>query len=328
MSWYKLLFAFLAALLLPLAIACGDDSTSPSATPATTTPTPALFSCILPPSVNSPDSSAFPVQLVDDKGKSLTLDAPPTSITSLSAGHTEILYAIGAGGQVTAVDKTSNCPAVATALPQVDAFTPSVEAIKNLHPDLVILFYDPGDLVISLRSLDIPVLFLNSPSSVDGALTQIELLGRATGHAAQAANLEQAMQSRIDEVKKAVPTGAKPSVYHEVDNTYFSAGPGSFIADLYKILGAENIADATAQAFPQLSAEAIIAANPDVIILADEDAGESAQTVAARPGWSQINAVKNKRVYVVDPDIISRPGPRLIDALEALAKDLYPGAAP
>jgi iron complex transport system substrate-binding protein len=115
-----------------------------------------------------------------------------------------------------------------------------------------------------------------------------------------------------------------PRVYHEVDNTYFTAGPGSFINDIYALLKAQNIAAPTGQAFPQLSAEAIIAANPEVIILADEDAGESPQTVAARPGWGQIAAVQNHRVYTVDPDIVSRPGPRLVDALQALARLLYP----
>ncbi len=132
------------------------------------------------------------------------------------------------------------------------------------------------------------------------------------------------MRVSVAEVTESVDGLDAPTFFHEVDNTYYTAGPGSFIADLYDELSAENIAESTGQAFPQMSAEAIIAADPQVIILADEDAGESPETVAARPGWDVIAAVKDGRVHVVSPDIISRPGPRLVEALETLAGLLYP----
>ena len=119
-----------------------------------------------------------------------------------------------------------------------------------------------------------------------------------------------------------------PTVFHEIDTKYFSAGSGTFIGDLYGMLGAANIADATGQAYPQMSAEAIIQADPDVIVLADEDAGESPETVKARPGWGSVSAVKNDRIYVIDPDIVSRPGPRLVEALRTLAGYLYPELFP
>ncbi|MCI0814874.1 MAG: ABC transporter substrate-binding protein, partial [Chloroflexi bacterium] len=130
----------------------------------------------------------------------------------------------------------------------------------------------------------------------------------------------------VSEITESVDGLDAPTFFHEVDNTYYTAGPGSFIADLYDELGADNIAESTGQAFPQMSAEAIIAADPQVIILADEDAGESPETVAARPGWDVISAVQNDRVHIVSPDIISRPGPRLVEALDTLAGFLYPGA--
>jgi iron complex transport system substrate-binding protein len=132
------------------------------------------------------------------------------------------------------------------------------------------------------------------------------------------------MSNDVHAISAEVVGKTRPTVYHEVDNTYYSAGPGSFIDDLYKTLGARNIADSTGEAYPQLSAEAIIAANPDVIVLADEGAGESATTVAARPGWSVIKAVQGHHVYAVNADIVSRPGPRIVDALRALEADLYP----
>ncbi|MDO8614157.1 MAG: ABC transporter substrate-binding protein [Dehalococcoidia bacterium] len=323
----------LRKLLLPLAVlltaaalaACGDDGAGGRATLA---PGADVFSCAAAPLAEAPNASAFPLQLDADDGEALTLDAPPAAVASLSAGHTEVLYAIGAGDQVAAVDNTSDCPAVADGLPHVDAFNPSVEAIVALNPDLVLLFFDPSGLASDLRQLGVPVLFLETPDSVDSALGQITLLGRATGHESQAAALVRSMQERIDAVERSVSGARAPSVYHEIDNTYYTAGPGSFVGDLYDKLHARNIAASTGEAFPQLSAEAIIAASPDVIILADEDAGESPDTVAARPGWSQVNAVVNQRVYSLDPDIASRPGPRLVVALETLARFLYPERFP
>jgi iron complex transport system substrate-binding protein len=131
------------------------------------------------------------------------------------------------------------------------------------------------------------------------------------------------MDARISEIQRALADEEGPSVFHEIDNTFFTAGRGSFIGDLYDILGAENIANATGEAYPQMTQEAIIEADPDVIILADEDAGETPATVAARPGWEAISAVQNNRVHIVDPDIVSRPGPRIVVALRTLARFLY-----
>ena len=259
----------------------------------------------------------------------MTLETPPQRIASLSAGHTEILYAIGAGGQVAAVDNTSDCPAATAGLPKVDAFSPSVEAIAELEPDLVIIFFDPGDLQSSLQGLDIPVLNLASPSSVEGVYDQIELLGEVTGHANDAVRLIADMRAAVQEIRSEIgDVTDAPTVFHEIDNTYFTAGPGSFIADLYDILGAGNIAEATGQPFPQMSVEAIIEADPEVIILADEDAGESPDTVRDRPGWGSVSAVRNDRIHAIDPDIVSRPGPRLVEALRTLAAYLYPELFP
>jgi iron complex transport system substrate-binding protein len=313
--------------LLAVSAACsGDDSGGGT---ATATPTSGaqgqIFSCDQPPVATQPDATPFPLQLRDDSGRSVAIKAPPQAIASLSAGATEVLYAIGAGGQIAAVDKTSDCPASTATLPKTDAFNPSVESISALKPDLVVLFYDPGDLVTSLQGAGLTTILLNTPSSIDQVFQQAALLGQATGHASEASKLVDRMKSRIDAIKKTIPsTVTHPSVYHEIDNTYFTAGPGSFIDDLYQVLGARNIAASTGEAFPQLSQESIIAANPDVIVLADEDAGETPAKVQARAGWSSISAVQADRIYTIDPDIVSRPGPRLIDALEMLEEDLYP----
>ncbi len=329
--------ALLAVVALAV-LACNGGGSSPGPSPTPTpspveepliTPVTAVFSCDGPAETSAPDASAFPLEISDSVGNTVTLDAPPRRIASLSAGHTEILYAIGAGDQVAAVDRTSDCPQEANDLPKVDAFTPSVEAIAELEPDLVIIFFDPGDLQSSLQGLDIPVLNLASPDSVEGVYDQVKLLGEATGQVDDATDLVADMQAAVQDIRSEIGDVADaPTVFHEIDNTYFTAGPGSFIGDLYDILGAENIAEATGQAFPQMSAEAIIEADPEVIILADEDAGETPDTVKARPGWDNISAVQNGRVHIVDPDIVSRPGPRLVEALRFLARYLYPELFP
>ncbi|MCH7485343.1 MAG: ABC transporter substrate-binding protein [Chloroflexi bacterium] len=319
--------------VLVFAAACGDDDAGGDATPTetqefTASPTedPAAFSfdCAEAFPGSAPDASAFPAEITDGSGRLLTIEAAPQAIASLSAGHTEILYAIGAADAMTAVDNTSDCPAAVASLEHVDAFSPSVESIVALGADVVVLFFDPGDLVQSLEDLGVTVLMMPSPSTIAGVYEQIEVLGDATGHAAEADTLIASMRVAVSEITNGLDALDAPTFFHEVDNTYYTAGPGSFIADLYDQLGAENIAEATGQPFPQMSAEAIIAADPQVIILADEDAGESADTVAARPGWGAIAAVQDGRVHVVSPDIVSRPGPRLVEALETLAGYLYP----
>ena len=328
---FHILVAVLAALLA-LAAACdggGGATPTPSATEALATPVTAVFACEGPAETTPPDAAAFPVEVTDGVDNAVTLEAPPQRIVSLSAGHTEILYAIGAGDQVAAVDNTSDCPSAANELPKVDAFVPSVEQIAALEPDLVVIFFDPGDLQSSLQAIDIPVLNLAAPESVQGVYDQMALLGKATGHADDAATLVSAMESAVQEVLSRLGDAAEaPTVFHEIDNHYFSAGSGTFIGDLYGMLGAANIADATGEAYPQMSAEAVIRADPDVIVLADEDAGESPETVKARPGWGSVSAVKNDRIYVIDTDIVSRPGPRLVEALRTLAGYLYPELLP
>ena len=327
----RLLVAVLAAMLAVAAVACdgGGSAPTPSATEVVGTPETAVFACEGVTRAAAPDAAAFPQEVTDSTGNAVKLERPPQHIVSLSAGHTEMLYAIGAGDQVTAVDNTSDCPDAANDLPKVDAFAPSVEQIAGLEPDLVVIFYDPGDLQSSLQGLGIPVLNLAAPESVQGVYDQTALLGKATGHSADAGSLVEEMETAVQQLLSRLADETEaPTVFHEADTTYYSVGSGTFIGDLYTMLGATNIADATGEAYPQMSAEAIIRADPDVIILADEDAGESPETVKARPGWESVSAVKNDRIYPIDPDIISRPGPRLVEALQTLAGYLYPGLFP
>lgn len=306
------------AILVALAVAFGACGGSKGST--TTSPT--LVGTGSPAAA----TAAFPVTIKDDKGVEVTITSPPERIVALAPSFVEVLFALGSGGAIVAADENTDYPAEAASIPKISGFQPSVEAIASYEPDLVLVCCsDPGGVIDALKALEINVMFLAGPETIEGALAQIETLGQASGHATESEHLVAQMRQKIDAIKGALPVGADgPRIYHELDNTYYSAGPGSFIHDLYATLGAKNIAEATGQPFPQLSAEAIISADPEVIILADEFAGESPDTVAARPGWSQISAVKNGRVFTIDPNIVSRPGPRLVDALEMLERLLYP----
>jgi iron complex transport system substrate-binding protein len=276
-------------------------------------------------------SGEFPVTIESTSGESLTLEAQPQRIVSLSAGHTESLFAIGAGAQVVAVDNFSDFPAEAAAVEvKLDSFEPSAEAIANLDPDLVILAFAPEGFLGQLDGLGVPYWLdeLNSSTAVEDIFTSIETLGQATGHVDQAEAVVEDLQERVDTVVEAVDEEAPdgPSVYHELDETLFAIGPDSFTGDLYIKLDAENIVESGPST--PLTQEAIIAASPEVIVLSDVEFGQTPEVVAARPGWDAIPAVMNNRVYPIDPDIVSRPCPRIVDALEELASLIYPEIFP
>lgn len=257
----------------------------------------------------------------------------PERIVSLSPTHTEILFAIGAGDQLVAVDDFSNFPAEALELPnELSGFEPNIEAIAGFEPDLVVLSGDGA--VAQLDELGIATWVGPAASSFDDTYTQIEQLGAATGHVGDAAELVSSMQTRIDELVANAPETETPLTYfHELSPDLFSTTSDTFIGQQYELLGLVNIAGSSADTdgnqFPQLNAETIIAANPDLIFLADTKCcEETADTVAARDGWDAIAAVQNGNVIEMDDDIASRWGPRIVDYMEAIAAAVDQAAVP
>lgn len=268
----------------------------------------------------------FPVVVHGTNGK-VTIRRRPTRIVSLSPTATETLFAVGAGRQVIAVDDQSNYPRRAPRT-SLSGFTPNAEAIARYRPDLVILATDNG-IVAALRRLGITVLQLDAARNLNGTYQQIRVLGRATGHPRVAARAVASVKRRIGNAIAAarrVTSSRRLTVYHELTPDFYSANSQTFIGQAYRLLGLRNIADAAADAnggYPKLSAEYIIAANPSVIVLADSKCcGQSARTVAARPGWSGIAAVRNGRVLRVDDDVASRWGPRIAGLFQAVAAAL------
>jgi len=255
---------------------------------------------------------------------SLTLDRQPTRIVSLSPTTTEMLYAVGAGRQVTAVDDQSNFPA---GVPKTDlsGFKPNAEAVAQKNPDLVVLTNDTNNIVDQLTRLKIPVYLAPAAKVLDDTYRQITELGTLTGHATEAADVVGRMKSDIDKLVKELPKRSKSlTYYHELDPTFYTATSKTFIGSLYALAGLTNIADAAdatgaAAGYPQLSGEAVVQANPDLIFLADTKCcQQNTDSVRARPGWSGLTAVKNNQVVNLDDDIASRWGPRVVDLLRAV----------
>ena len=251
---------------------------------------------------------------------------PPQRIVSLSPTATETLFAIGAGKQVIAVDDQSDYPKNAPRT-KLSGFTPNVEAIAGYRPDLVVVSYDPKNFVASLRKLNISVLLEDAPKTLDGTYAQIKELGSATGHAAEASRLVAGMKKRIASLVASVPKPSQPvSVYHELSPDYYSVTSSTFIGRIYSLFGLRNIADAADSAglgYPQLSGEYILESNPGLIVLSDSVCcGQSISSVAARPGWNHLDAVKRRFVARIDDSIASRWGPRVVNFVRAVASAL------
>ncbi len=242
----------------------------------------------------------------------------PEAIISLSPTATEILFAIGAGGQVVAVDEYSTYPEEAPTT-DLSGFTPNIEAIAEYEPDLVVISYDPGDLVVGLELLDIDVVMQGTALSVEDTYSQITELGELTGHSEEAQELSDSISADLASLAEN-PVGTGLTYFHEVDATLYTATSSTFIGQLYALLGLENIADPADEqgwGYPQLSPEYIVSANPDLIFLADAIYGESLDTLMERPGWSEITAVQNYAVIELD-ETSGRWGPRIVDFLTGI----------
>ena len=250
----------------------------------------------------------------------------PRRIVSLSPTATETLFAIGAGKQVVAVDDQSDYPAQAPHT-TLSGFTPNVEAIAGYRPDLVVVSYDPGGLVSGLRGLGIPVLVQDAAKDFAGMYAEIAQLGRVTGHVAEATTLVARMKRQIAAlVAKNTRRARGLTVYHELGPDLYSVTSKTFIGRVYSLFGLKNIADAadsTGSGYPKLSAEYVVSQSPDVVVLADIHCCEqSPRTVAARPGWKNVSAVRSGTIVRVDDSIASRWGPRVVNFVRAIAAAL------
>jgi iron complex transport system substrate-binding protein len=267
-------------------------------------------------------TAAFPATVHAANGD-IVVKARPVRIVSLSPTGTEDLFAVGAGKQVIAVDDQSDYPKSAPHT-TLSGYTPNVEAIAGYKPDLVVVSNDIDGIVGSLQRLGITVLLEPAADNVAQAYDEIRQLGKATGHEKASTTVVHGMEKSLTKILRSVPkAGRHLSLYHELDPTYYSATSATFIGRIYKLFGFKNIADAadtTHSGYPQLSAEYIVNANPQIVVLADSVCcGQKLSTVKSRPGWSGISAVTHNRVITVDDSVASRWGPRIVDFARAVA---------
>ncbi len=311
------------AIMLTVGLAaCSADTPETDATAAPDTTSEAATEAV----AEDTAAAAFPVTVTHDLGE-VTFDEQPTSIVSLSATATEMLFAMGAGDQVVAVDSFSNFPAEAPTDEDLSAFEPSAEAILGFEPDLVITAYDANDLVASLTAVEVPVLVFGSASDLDTAYAQWAAIGEATGHAEEAAGEVAEIQRALSELADPA-AGAELTYYHELDATLYSATGSTFIGEIYGLFGLTNIADAAdadgaAFGYPQLSAEYIVEQDPDLVFLAcTVFCAETATTFAERDGFGSLQAVQGLDVIEMDDDVVSRWGPRVVEFATSVAKAL------
>jgi iron complex transport system substrate-binding protein len=311
-----------AAALAVTAAACS----SPQASNTSATGSSATGSA----SPGSTGRAAFPVSIAAANG-TVKVASRPTTILSLSPTATEMLYAIGAGSQVKAVDSLSDYPPQAPRT-KLSAYQPNVEAIVAEKPDLVVESGDTGQLTKRLAAFSIPVLELPAPTNFAGEIFEFDELGRATGHVNQAHKETYRVGTQLHQIAAAAPHHARPlTYYYELDQTYYSVTSSTFVGQLLALIGMKSIADQASGAaksggYPQLSAEYVIKANPDYVILADTlCCHQDAVTVAKRPGWSGLAAVKAGHIIGLNDDIASRWGPRVTDLLRTVETAIAKG---
>jgi iron complex transport system substrate-binding protein len=283
----------------------------------------------VPVSTEAPASVA--IELTDGLGRSVVLNEAAKRVVSLAPSNTEILFAVGAGDQVIGRDEFSDYPAEAASIESVGGSMGeySVEAIVALEPDLVLAAeINSPELVKQLEDLGLTVYYLKNPLTIEEMYVNLEIVAQLTGE--DPTKLTDSLKARVDAVdEKIMPLSSRPSVFYEIDATDpgkpYTYGPGTFGDLLITRAGGFNIGNELTDPYPQISLEQIVLSNPSIILLGDSMWGVTVESVVARPGWETIAAVTSNQIFPIDDNLISRPGPRLVDGLEQLAKLLHPG---
>ncbi|HWQ69784.1 MAG TPA: ABC transporter substrate-binding protein [Patescibacteria group bacterium] len=275
-------------------------------------------------------ADAAPLTVIDDAGRTVAVDRPPERIMALTPGHTEILFALGVEDRIVAVDQWSDFPPAAKAKPRITPLNPNLEQVVRFNPDLILSTRGGGEPLLPLERYGIKIIIF-APRTLDDLYKNILLIGRIVDAEARAEALVRAMRQRVSAVVAKVRDAPRPTLFIELDSSDpgrpFTAGPGSFIDVLVQLAGGVNVAARSRTAWPQFSLEELVRADPDVIILADPLAPanpHAAGLAARRPGWSRLRAVRLGAVATIDSSSISRPGPRIVEGLELLARLLHP----
>ena len=312
----------LNTLLLALLTACAPQAEQTEV--FTTQPPPAEST------VGATQAISFPAFFTDGLGRRADLAQAPKRIVSLAPSNTEILYAVGADSQVVGRDEFSDYPEKAKSVDSVGGSMGqySVEAIVALKPDLVLAAeINTPELVKQLEDLGLTVYYLKNPTTLEEMYVNLDVVGKLTGH--DVTKLVTSLKARVAAVdQKIMPLSSRIPVFYEIDATDaakpYTYGPGTFGDLLIQRAGGYNIGSIASDPYPQISIEQVVAANPSVIILGDSMWGVTPESVKQRAGWETIPAVASNSIFPFDDNLVSRPGPRLVDGLEQLAKLLRP----
>lgn len=276
--------------------------------------------------VATASAGTYPFHVTDDLGRELTFERAPLRIVSLAPSHTESVCALSACDRLVGVDTNSDHPADLDHLRVVgDAFAPNVEAIVALTPDLV-LADEYSSVHKALEPLGITV-YAGTPQTFAETVSYLALLGAILDEEQAAADVVAGIEATVAAVTERVSGAQRPTVFVELDPTPYSVGPASYLGTILAMAGGDNIITAAMGDFPQVDPEYVVASDPDVIVLSDAPFGETAATVAARPGWARLSAVVSGRVLelsVDDVNVLSRAGPRVGEAVALLARLLHP----
>ncbi|MCL4260035.1 MAG: cobalamin-binding protein [Anaerolineales bacterium] len=320
---------FALTLLIALLAACAPQATAAVAPAATEVPATQAATAI-------PTAEAAGIVFTDGLGHEVKLEGPAQRVVSLAPSITEFLFAVGAGSQTVGRDEMSNFPEEALNVASIGSTYGDLnaEAILALKPDLVIAAQaNTPEQVKALENLGVTVYYLNNPVTFAELFEQVELFGQLTGHEEEASALAESLSVRVDGFTSATANFVeKPKVFYEIDGTDASkpwtTGAGTFIDTIIAMAGGVNIGGVLNEPYAQISVEEIVLQNPDFILLGDAAYGVTAESVAARPGWGDLTAVKSGAIVPFDDNLASRPGPRLVDGLEEMLKILHPELVP
>ena len=291
-----------------------------------------LAACAGQPAPDQTPTSA-PITLTDGLGRTVQLASPGQRVVSLAPSTTEILFAIGAGAQVVGRDAFSDYPEEAKSVPDIGGGFGELntEVILAQKPDLVLASdLTPPEQVKSLEGLGLVVFSLEDPKDFEGLYESIRQVAQLTGHTAQAEELISGLERRVAAVREKLSSvSERPLVFYELDgtdpNAPWTPGPGSFVDHLITLAGGENLGGSLGSEWVQVSIEELIAKDPELILIGDATwGGVTLEDVRARSGWDSLKAVQSGNLFVFDDNLVSRPGPRLVDGLEAMAKLLHP----
>lgn len=305
---------YLTLLLALLLTACGPARSA----------TPTELPAVAPTALTE-------IKLTDGLGRHIVLNEAAQRVLSMAPSNTEILFAVGAGDQIVGRDDFSDYPEAAKNVASIGSTFEALntELIVSMKPDLVLAAeINTPEQVKVLEDLGLTVYYLKNPTTLEEMYTNLGIVAQLTSHEAEAATLVESLKKRVAAVdEKIISLNSRFNVFYELDGTDpakpYTAGKGTFITLLIERAGGYNIAS-DIDGYPQLSLEQVVAADPAFIILGDAKFGTTPESIAQRPGWANLSAVKNKQVFPFNDDLLSRPGPRMVDGLEELAKLLRP----